>query len=213
MPRRRPIAPVPRKQPKQERATVTVDAMVTAVERVLEKHGPAGLTTNRVAEVAGVSVGTLYQWFPNKEALVSALQERYIQQTFGLCRAALAAADGVAFSAVVERVAFALVAAMREQRPIHRWLNDLRSASATQGRWRHAVDELVDEVAVFLASRADVGDLDPRPAAFVLVHAIQGIAEAVGDRGSTVDVGAVAREAIRMVQRYTGAITPTGRAC
>jgi AcrR family transcriptional regulator len=205
MPRRRPSAPVPRKQPKQERGTVTVEAMVTAVERVLEQHGPAGLTTNRVAEVAGVSVGTLYQWFPNKEALVGALQERYIQHTFGLCRAALAAADGVPFATVVERVAVALAAAHREQRPIHRWLTDLRSAAAFMDRWREEVDLFIDEVATFLAGRTDVGAIDPRPAAFVLVHAIEGIVGAIGDHRAALDVDAIAREGVRLVQRYVSA--------
>jgi AcrR family transcriptional regulator len=59
MPRR--AAPVPRKRPTQARAALTVDAIVTAVERILERDGARGLTTNRIAEVAGVrwSVGAL----------------------------------------------------------------------------------------------------------------------------------------------------------
>jgi AcrR family transcriptional regulator len=54
-----------------------VDSILDAAARVLRKHGYEEATTNRVAEVAGVSVGSLYQYFPNKEALVHALIERH----------------------------------------------------------------------------------------------------------------------------------------
>src|SRR5690606_5576054 len=66
----------PRRVPLQPRARVTRDVMLVAAERVLARLGAAGLTTNHVAEVAGVSIGTLYQYFPNKQAIVAALIER-----------------------------------------------------------------------------------------------------------------------------------------
>jgi AcrR family transcriptional regulator len=203
--RRRETAPVPRKLPTQERAAATVDAILGAVERVLEKHGAAGLTTNRVAEVAGVSVGTLYQYYPNKEALVGAVIERYHQQTFALCRAALAAGDGVPLGTLIDRVAEALAAAYRVQRPIHRWLIDLRSAAAYQERFRAVLDQFVDEIAAFLAARPDVRFPDPRAAAFVLVHGIEGIIAAAGTRSAVLDVPALTREGARMVRAYTDA--------
>lgn len=192
-----------RKQPSQGRAAATVDAIVTAVERILEREGPKGLTTNRVAEIAGVSVGTLYQYFPNKEALIGALSERYIQQTFAMCRAALAAADGVPLARIIEAVGAALIAAQREQRPIHRWLMDLRTAAAYQDRWRQAISAYVDEVAVFLQARPDAYVVDAKAAAFVLVHGAAGIVEAVGVHHASVDVEALAREGARMLRRYT----------
>ncbi|MGL6291802.1 MAG: TetR/AcrR family transcriptional regulator [Silanimonas sp.] len=65
-----------RKQPRQPRSRFTVDAMVEAATRILERDGLAALTTNRVAELAGVSVGSLYQYFPNKDALLAALMAR-----------------------------------------------------------------------------------------------------------------------------------------
>lgn len=66
----------PRKQPRQRRSAATVDAILTAAARVLAAESLAGFNTNRVATVAGVSVGSLYQYFPNKAALVAALIER-----------------------------------------------------------------------------------------------------------------------------------------
>lgn len=68
----------PRKHPRQARATVTLDAIFEATLQVLVSDGPRRLTTTRVAERAGVSVGTLYQYFPHKQALFYALNERYL---------------------------------------------------------------------------------------------------------------------------------------
>lgn len=68
----------PRRQPKQERARQTVEAVLEAVPLVLKRHGAAAITTNRVAEAAGVSIGSLYQYFPDKQAIFSALHERHV---------------------------------------------------------------------------------------------------------------------------------------
>jgi AcrR family transcriptional regulator len=65
----------PRKAPLQARSSATVQVILQAAARVLSKESLAGFNTNRVAEVAGVSVGSLYQYFPNKDALVTALIE------------------------------------------------------------------------------------------------------------------------------------------
>jgi AcrR family transcriptional regulator len=66
----------PRKAPRQARAAKTVEVLLAAAARVLRRESLAGFNTNRVAEVAGVSVGSLYQYFPNKAALVAALIDR-----------------------------------------------------------------------------------------------------------------------------------------
>jgi AcrR family transcriptional regulator len=66
----------PRKLPLQERSTFTVEAITEATIQVLLSHGTDRLTTTRVAERAGVSVGTLYQYYPNKHSLMCALLER-----------------------------------------------------------------------------------------------------------------------------------------
>jgi AcrR family transcriptional regulator len=66
----------PRKNPRQPRSQQTVQAIVDAAARVLARHSLQGFNTNRVAEVAGVSVGSLYQYFPNKAALIAALIAR-----------------------------------------------------------------------------------------------------------------------------------------
>jgi AcrR family transcriptional regulator len=72
----RPLRPstAPRRQPVQARSTHLVAAILTAAVRVLEREGPQRFTTIRVAEEAGVSVGSLYQYFPNKQAILYRLQ-------------------------------------------------------------------------------------------------------------------------------------------
>lgn len=67
----------PRKLPTQERSKQLVDSLLSATANVLVQRGYEGLTTNRVADEAGVSVGSLYQYFPNKESLVEALIRRW----------------------------------------------------------------------------------------------------------------------------------------
>ncbi|MBI4955659.1 MAG: TetR/AcrR family transcriptional regulator [Myxococcales bacterium] len=67
-----------RKRPSQRRSRLTVDQLLEAAARVFEEHGFASGTTNRIAARAGVSVGSLYQYFPNKEAVAVALLERHI---------------------------------------------------------------------------------------------------------------------------------------
>lgn len=68
----------PRKRPRQARATATLDAIFEATIQVLVNDGPHRLTTTRVATRAGVSVGTMYQYFPHKQALFYAVNERYL---------------------------------------------------------------------------------------------------------------------------------------
>jgi len=78
MPASSPAALRPRRNPSQSRSMVTVDAIFQACIQVLLKEGMHRLTTTRVAERAGVSVGTLYQYYPNKQALLYAVLERHL---------------------------------------------------------------------------------------------------------------------------------------
>ena len=63
----------PRKTPRQQRSEFTFDAILDSAARLFQQHGYAATTTNRVAELAGVSIGTLYHYVPNKDALLYAL--------------------------------------------------------------------------------------------------------------------------------------------
>lgn len=67
-----------RKQPVQERSRRTVDRILDAAARIFSERGYSATTTNHVAEAAGISIGSLYQYFPNKDALLVALEERHL---------------------------------------------------------------------------------------------------------------------------------------
>jgi len=77
---RTPAKLAPRRQPKQRRARLTVDAVLEAAVKVLKREGFSALTTNRIAEVAGVSIGSVYQYFPDKGAIFAALHRRHIEE-------------------------------------------------------------------------------------------------------------------------------------
>ncbi|NBE95294.1 TetR family transcriptional regulator [Nonomuraea sp. K271] len=71
----------PRKQPRQQRSRETVAAILEAAAQLFQRHGYTGTTTNKIAERAGVSIGSLYQYFPNKDALLVALAEHYLAES------------------------------------------------------------------------------------------------------------------------------------
>ena len=78
----------PRKTPVQARSTVTVEAISEATIQVLISHGAERFTTTRVAERAGVSVGTLYQYYPNKQSLLFAVLEDHLNRVAARLEAA-----------------------------------------------------------------------------------------------------------------------------
>jgi AcrR family transcriptional regulator len=78
---------VMRKTPRQARSKATIEVLLQAAARILGQRGWAGLTTNAVAEAAGVSIGSLYQYFPNKLALVEAVRLRHFDELLALLRA------------------------------------------------------------------------------------------------------------------------------
>ncbi len=88
MPRKPPTKP--RKQPQQSRSAQTVEAILTAAARILVRDGYADTSTNRIAELAGVSIGSLYEYFPNKDAILATLRQRQHDRMQGVMSAALA---------------------------------------------------------------------------------------------------------------------------
>jgi AcrR family transcriptional regulator len=95
--------PRPRKAPKQARSLETVKVIVEAAARILERDGFEGFSTNAVAERAGVSIGSLYQYFPSKEALIGALIVRETSQLIDDAEAAMTEPSGAAaLSALIQ---------------------------------------------------------------------------------------------------------------
>lgn len=77
------------RKPRQRRAQQTVDAILGAVVRILKRESAHAVTTNRIAEVAGVSIGSVYQYFPHKRAIFAALHQRHIEEIDRIVEAAL----------------------------------------------------------------------------------------------------------------------------
>jgi len=112
----------PRKKASQERSRATVDALVEATARILVREGFDKASTNRIAAVAGVSVGSLYQYFPGKEALVAAVIERHRQQIMQTVRGELALAASQPIKRGVRTLVAVAVKAHRVDPKLHRVL-------------------------------------------------------------------------------------------
>ncbi len=111
-----------RKVASQGRSRATVEALVEATARILVKDGFDRASTNRIANVAGVSVGSLYQYFPSKEALVVAVIERHQQQIMQMVRGELAGVLDLPVEKAVRKVVAAAVKAHRVDPKLHRVL-------------------------------------------------------------------------------------------
>ncbi len=112
----------PRKEASQERSRATVDALVEATARILVREGFDKASTNRIAEVAGVSVGSLYQYFPSKEALVAAVIDRHRQDILHVVRGELAKAATQPIEQGVRTLVAVAVKAHRVDPRLHRVL-------------------------------------------------------------------------------------------
>lgn len=77
-----------RKEPRQARSRATIDAILDAAAHILGERGWTGLTTNAVAQAAGASIGSLYQYFPNKLALIDAVRRRHFDDVLAVLHAA-----------------------------------------------------------------------------------------------------------------------------
>jgi AcrR family transcriptional regulator len=112
----------PRKHASQERSRATVDALVEATARILVREGFDKASTNRIAETAGVSVGSLYQYFPSKEALVAAVIDRHHDELMQVVRGALAEVATLPVKQGVRKLVTAAIEAHRVDPKLHRVL-------------------------------------------------------------------------------------------
>jgi AcrR family transcriptional regulator len=113
---------IPRKHACQNRSRATVDALIEATARILVREGFDGASTNHIAEKAGVSVGSLYQYFPCKEALVAAVMQRHSDKLRQVVRAAAAEAAALPMEQAVRKLVTAAIEAHRVDPKLHRVL-------------------------------------------------------------------------------------------
>lgn len=173
MPARRTLSP--RKHPVQERALATVEAVLQAAGSVFSTEGYAAGTTNRIAEKAGVSIGTLYQYFPNKDALLIALVERHTREASALIEDLLRGASGSVQNTVRQFVTRMI--ALHEKDPdLHRMLfEQAPHPAALLDALGQIEDATVDAIEALLRAHPDVKVKHPEVAAYLLVQSIEAL--------------------------------------
>ena len=166
----------PRKMPTQARAQETVEAILAATKKVLVKDGYEAASTNRVAEMAGVSIGSLYQYFPSKAALVSELIERHLTRMFEVLSATAQGGGTASIEEAARTVIRAVFAAHRVNPRLHRVLLEQMprlGKGADVDAFEHRTQAIIE---AFLTAHA--GELRPKNvalAARVAVLAVRGV--------------------------------------
>jgi AcrR family transcriptional regulator len=174
MRRQRPrLAP---RLPTQERSHATVDAILDAVAHILIAHGSEGATVGSIARRAGVSVGSLYQYFATKDALVDACAQRAVQRSLKRLESQLPAVLSFPVREAVPRLIRVVVANFRADEALQRALLTERRSRKIVAEFQ---DRTVDLIRVYLESRTqELNQVEPKSAAFILVHGMQGVMDA-----------------------------------
>ena len=169
----------PRKQASQERSRLTVDVILEATTRVLIKDGYDRASTNKIAAEAGLSIGSLYQYFPSKEALVAAVSERHSREVLQLIRGTL---EKVATSPI-EMAARELVSVAIDAHRVNPKLHQVLAEEVPRiGRLKnveainHNVYQLVEGYLDAHRDEINVADLDI--AAFICFTAVDALTHA-----------------------------------
>jgi len=169
------MAPSARKRPQQPRAKETVRAILEATTQILDRESLEAATTTRIAEVAGVSIGSLYQYFSHRDAILDALQDREFERTMAVMQTVFA--EGNLDKAPLETVTAALrgLAHLYAQSPgLHRVLaiEGLRVAKAERVQ---AFDLRVIELVrhFLMAAHAPLRVNNVQAAAFIIFQSVR----------------------------------------
>jgi AcrR family transcriptional regulator len=166
----------PRKTASQERSRATVDALIEATARILVSEGFDKASTNRIAQVAGVSIGSLYQYFPSKEALVAAVIERHNQEIGEAVRGELAEVAALPLRHGVHKLVAMAVKAHRIDLALHRVLAE---QIPRVGKLEEVETFNRDNVALFRAyldrHRAEIRVADLDLASFICVTTVEAL--------------------------------------
>lgn len=167
----------PRKNASQARSRATVDALIEATARILVREGFEKASTNRIAEIAGVSVGSLYQYFPSKEALVAAVIDRHNDEIMTIVRAAFVEVADMPIETAVRKLVTVAIEAHHINPKLHRVLAEQIPRSgrlAEVEAFNHEVHALVR--AYLESRRKEMRKIDPALAAFICVSTIEAVA-------------------------------------
>jgi AcrR family transcriptional regulator len=161
------------RQPRQERSRHKVQLIFEATSRLLEKRGLALLNTNAIAESAGVSIGTLYQFFPNKEAILDGLADREVEAMSDRVSQVMQSGDHTTPHSRVAAIVQAVVDSYGSRRAAHQLVME---HSLSRGGAR--LSPLLGKILAQLSRERNTGAIrhamDPADA-FVLVHSFAGV--------------------------------------
>ncbi len=192
---------VMRKEPRQARSRATVATIVQAGARILSDEGWAGFTTNRIAELAGVSIGSLYQYFPDKLSLVDAIRQRHLDDSIRVMRSVRA--DGLSPEKFAVQLVQAVVAAHSVYPGLHRVLLDEAPSSE---EYRNPNSEFeIEYLSYYAKAVATYRERQPNAADHVagrvLSDAIDGVIHNAARRGA-IDDPAMQKELVRLITLY-----------
>lgn len=172
----RQVKTTPRKRPRQARSKATVDTILQASARVLVKRGFDGFTTNEVATAAGVSIGSLYQYFPNKEAVVAALIMRHVEEMSAAILVELTRVAQLPMAQAVRAVIELAIRAHAIDPELHQVLTEQVPRVGRLSKLRE-LDAITHRMVAGLltARRSELAIRDPEVAAFVIVSAVESI--------------------------------------
>lgn len=177
---------------RQERSAATVDIILVAAAQVLGREGPSGFNTNRVAEVAGVSIGSLYQYFPGKEALLAALARRHDQTQLAAFEALVVETRERPLDQAIELFVTQFISGHLKDIELHSALHrvpHLEGASAHEDNLTLSVGVVADVLSLHArdAPKAQVDRL-----AWTVVHLVDGLThQALVDRPADLASGAL----------------------
>ena len=193
-----------RRRPRHEGSKATVDAILDATARLLVSDGLEKTTTNRVAEVAGVSVGTLYQYFESKDALVAELYARHADRMSALIAGRLSELLDAPLERVVRELVTTMIEAHALEPELHRVLMEGAARHGEGGRMREVENGLWRMARAFFDLRRD--ELRPENldvAAFVVVQSVEALTHgAVLYRPELLRNPALVDEIVSLVLRY-----------
>ena len=193
----------PRKKPVQARSNFTVDAIFEGCIQVLLVEGPQRLTTTKVAECAGVSVGTLYQYFSDKYSLMAGVLEQHVQAISERVDQACETSKGEALDIAVRNLVTAFFAAKMERPDVSKALYSVSAELEGNALVMRYAQQSQVRIVELLQSIPDLNLKDPFTAGFLLTTMLIGPTQAL----LTVDaptsyIDNVCEEAISMVMAY-----------
>jgi AcrR family transcriptional regulator len=175
----------PRKAPQQARSTATLEAIHTATIQVLLAEGVGRLTTARVAERAGVSIGTMYQYYPHKQALLFAMIEQQLETVVTFMLAAAEHLRGKDVEAIAEGLALAWLDAKTPESEAFRTLYSLVAEFDLAPGMGRALEQMTELFSDLLAAAPDAHFTDRDTVAFTLAALIGGAVRMVLDTAPT----------------------------